>query len=75
MIWRSDGWLWGWLMMAAFWVVIVLLVVWAVRGSRRDDLDRTGRTGAERTLHERFAQGEIDADEYEARRKVLNHRA
>ena len=75
MMWGSDGWLWGWLMMAAFWVVIVLLVVWAVRGSRRDDLDRAGRSRAERTLDERFARGEIDADESEARRKVLNHRA
>ena len=62
-------------MMAAFWVVTVLLVFWAARGSRRDDLDRAGRSGAERTLDERFARGEIDADEYEARRKVRNHRA
>ncbi|HEX7246832.1 MAG TPA: SHOCT domain-containing protein [Actinomycetota bacterium] len=76
MMWGPDGWWWGWLVMVGFWVVIVLLVVWAVRGSGRNDhSDRADRSSAERTLDERFARGEIDVDEYEARREALHHPA
>ena len=69
MMWGADGWWWGWIMMATFWVVIVGLVVWAIRSGGRGD--RGGRSDAERRLDERFADGEIDADEYESRRDAL----
>ena len=73
MMWGADGWWWGWIMMVTIWVGIVLIVVWAIRnGGRRDDLRDPSQ--AERTLDERFARGEIDADEYEARIKVLHNR-
>ena len=72
MIWGPDGWWWGWIMMITFWVMIVLLIVLAVRGSRR--ADPHGPSDAERMLDERFASGEIDAEEYATRRKVLHHR-
>lgn len=72
MMWGAGGWWWGWIMMAAFWVVVVLLVVLAIRTTGRDD--RSGSDEAEHRLDERFASGEIDADEYESRRKLLRQR-
>jgi putative membrane protein len=84
-MWRDHG-EWGWgdwlgmsLMMLVFWALLVVLVVWLVRGFRRE----TTRAGAERRppteqaeqlLAERFARGEIDAEEFERRRKVLEGR-
>ncbi len=74
MMWGADGWWWGWIMMATIWVGIVLFAVWAIRnGGRRGDPSDPSQ--AERTLDERFARGEIDADEYETRIKVLHNRA
>lgn len=68
MMWGADGWWWGWIMMASVWAVIVLLVVWAIRG------DRSRHGDAQDRLDERFANGEIDAEEYEARRKLIRQR-
>lgn len=70
-----GGWLAMTLMMLAFWAVLVLggLVLW--RSLRHEDGRGTasGRD-AERLLDERFARGEIDADEYRARRDLLRSR-
>jgi putative membrane protein len=70
------GWA-GWLMMGlsflVFWGLIAAAVVWFVRSLRgpasRPDAP-TGR-GADEMLAERFARGEIDAEEFTARRAVL----
>ena len=67
-----DGagmWFLGWTMMIAFWGGIVFLVVWAVRSTSST---RAGRQSeALDILQRRFANGEIDRDEFEARRRVL----
>ena len=66
--WHGMGF-WGWTMMIAFWAVVVLLVVWAVRPGTT-----SGPPHAEGALHildERLARGEIDTDEYRERRAVL----
>ena len=47
---------------------IVLLVVWAIKG------DRSRHSVAQDRLDERLASGEIDADEYETRRKLIRQR-
>ena len=75
----GGGWGGGWaggifggFMMLAFWGVIIALIVFAVRGisgnrggdSRKDALD---------TLRERFAAGEIDEEEYNRRKRVLEN--
>ncbi len=62
------GWF-GWLMMLAAWVLFVAGVVWLVRNLRAsgDGSRRDGR----RILDERFARGELSAEEYEERRRVL----
>jgi putative membrane protein len=62
---------WGWAMMLAFWTLIVILLVRAVR-SGGSLLSRT--YDAVRMLDERFARGEIDAAEYEERRQLLERR-
>ena len=61
----SFGFLW----MALFWVGVILLVSWVVK---RPDADRADpRSRAMDILEERFARGEIDAQEFEARRREL----
>ena len=72
MMWGSDYGMVGGLMMLLFWGVVIVLVVLAVkwftdnptRGNRekRDAID---------ILRERFAAGEIDEEEFERRKKVL----
>lgn len=78
MMWSNGmGWS-GWLFMSvttlAFWALVVFAVVALFRGSRtttappspnRDEHD------ARQILDQRFARGEIDAEEYRARQDVL----
>ena len=58
----------GGVMMLAFWVVIILLVVWSVQGF-------SGRNKQQRTaldiLKERYAKGEINKEEFETKKKDL----
>jgi putative membrane protein len=69
--WGDGGWV-SWLvmtlMMLVFWGGIIALVVWAIRGFGRPS---ERRSDAESILEERFARGEIEAEELESRRKVL----
>jgi putative membrane protein len=78
--WYGDGG-WGWagwlvmtLMMVAFWGLVVWGLVAIFRGTTRSD-DRNTDGGRTRDpleiLDERFARGEIDAEEYRARQDVL----
>lgn len=56
-------------------VLVVLLVVLAVMLSRRQPAgDQGGGRRALDVLDERFARGEIDAPEYEQRRRTLTGR-
>jgi putative membrane protein len=55
--------------MALFWVGVILLVAWAVRSPRQDTYSSEGRALA--ILEERFARGELDADEFTTRRQQL----
>ena len=73
----SDG-SWGpWLLMSIVMVVFLGAVVWAVvfmaKGSS-DRRDRQSRDGALDVLEERFARGEIDEQEFRARRSALTGR-
>ncbi|MDY7555341.1 MULTISPECIES: SHOCT domain-containing protein [unclassified Cryobacterium] len=80
----AAGWVWpiGLLLL----VGIVLLVIWAVRASagganrgRRDDSSADSRprgpSAARQVLDERFAKGELNAEEYRERLKVLGEKA
>ncbi|MEL0586387.1 MAG: SHOCT domain-containing protein [Candidatus Thiodiazotropha sp. (ex. Lucinoma kazani)] len=56
--------------MVVFWGIIVLLVIWLVRGITGENRSHDDKHALE-TLDERFARGEIDRKEYEEKKKVL----
>ena len=78
MMW-SNGMGWGgWLLMSvttvAFWALVVFGIVALFRGTR-DSGPRSPRRdedSAQHILDERFARGEIDAEEYHRRQQVLH---
>ena len=77
MMWWNDGMGWGgWILMGlamvAFWSLVVIGLIALFRGypenrANQSDGDRSPR----QILDERFARGEIDRDEYEARQDAL----
>lgn len=78
MMWHGDGLGWGgWLIMgmtvAAFWVFVVVAVIALTRVFREPGSGkRPTRPDPRQLLDERFARGELDAEEYEARRNLLS---
>jgi len=66
--WNTMGFF-GWTMMVVFWGAVVALTVWAVRSTRTRSSE--SRPGALDILERRFAAGEIDRDDFEARRALL----
>lgn len=78
MMWYGNdpGWA-GWLLMTfgmvAFWTLVVVAVVALARGLRDDGTRHgPGDVDPRRLLDERFARGEIDAEEYRERRDLLD---
>lgn len=72
MMWYGNGggwvsWLFMSLMMVIFWGGLVSLAVWLFR-QREPWPPKADPTSI---LEERFARGEIDAEELESRRRVL----
>jgi putative membrane protein len=72
--WMGGGWLW----MVLLAVVLVLLIVWVVRGTAgsgssqsHTPSERTDRQTPLETLDMRFAKGEISEDEYKNMRRTL----
>ena len=56
--------------MMAFWLLLPVAAIWLLSDrAQRDPAAR--RDGALRILEERFARGEIDAEEFAARRKAI----
>ncbi|MDP2029549.1 MAG: SHOCT domain-containing protein [Thiobacillus sp.] len=71
------GWHWlGWLGMAFFWLILVLLVLAMVKylkGNRRSNApDGERKPDALVLLEERYARGEIDREEFLKKRDDLN---
>lgn len=80
--WTSGDWVAMFLMMAVFWGALVAVVVWAVRSVRPDSGTRqtgppTSEPGgtAEQILQERFARGELTAEEFTRSRDLLHGKA
>ncbi|UNX53324.1 SHOCT domain-containing protein [Georgenia sp. TF02-10] len=73
----TRGMGWGWLFFVLLMVGVVVLVVVLIRllwGGGRDEQRRPpleGRSRALEVLDERYARGEIDAAEYDERRRRL----
>ena len=64
--WHAMGWF-GWSMMVLFWGV----VIYAVVGGFRSRDESMSRDDALDVLKRRYALGEIDREEFEERRQVL----
>lgn len=76
--WYQDGVGWGgWivmtLVMVAFWALVVFAVVAIFRGTSSSSrpADRSTDRDPMQILEERFARGEIDAEEFRTRADVL----
>jgi putative membrane protein len=79
--WGAGGWVLMALLMLGFWSVVVFGVIAVIRSLQDNPRDRSypsrppptapPESDAERLLAERFARGEIDAEEFTARRDLL----
>ena len=67
----GGGWFFGPIMMILFVALIVAVVVLVVRWLGGGATQGTKPKAAQDILEERFARGEIDKDEFEARRQAL----
>lgn len=71
-----GGGLWMWLGMVLFWVGILAVIAYAIRGGRSAGAgDGYRAPSAREILVERFARGEISEDEFEGRKQVLTRHA
>lgn len=72
--WGAFGWL-AMLIQLLFWGGILALIAWAITrifpGQRSDKHTSSHTDSAEELLRSRFARGEISAEEYEERRRIL----
>lgn len=79
MMWSGDwnGWgvLWMSLTMVLFWGGLIWLIAYAVRQSSESSVRAPNKVSALQLLEERFARGEIDREEFEERRRVLESNA
>ena len=70
--WGPGAWIAMAFVMLVFWTIVVAAIITLVRSNQgRQDHTVRGVGDAERILAERFARGEIDADEYKQRRDLL----
>lgn len=69
----GGGWVVMILAMAVFWTLVVVAVMALFRSTRNTGTvpHAVGRQDPVAILEERFARGEIDAEEYHARQAVL----
>lgn len=68
----AGGWLWM-LGGLALIIGVIVLMVWAMTNARRgaDDADRRTEKTPLDTLRERYARGEITAEEFEQAKRIL----
>ena len=67
----GGGWILMTLAMVAFWALVIFAIVAIFRGTQRPTESTPDRRDPRQILDERFARGEIDEEEYHARRSVL----
>jgi putative membrane protein len=67
-MWTVAPW-WHWLSMAAFWLVVVLVAIWAT--TRLFPASPPRASSAREILDGRLARGELDVDEYRRLRQEL----
>ncbi|NQV84560.1 MAG: SHOCT domain-containing protein [Rhodospirillales bacterium] len=75
----GSGWghmAFGSVMMVAFWGLVIFLIVLVVRwigGGSSEGTPAASKNPALDILKERFARGEIEKDEFENRKKLLDN--
>ena len=77
--WMHGGWGWGWMalmmiVMLLFWGAVIAGIVWLIRGAGVASLPRESSVRKEtpvEILDRRLAEGEINEEDYRARREVL----
>jgi putative membrane protein len=73
--WGNTGWF-GPIFMIIFWVLLIVLIVLVIRRLLSPDHDSHQAPGREETaldiLKKRYARGEIDKEEFEAKKKDLS---
>ncbi len=67
--WHDTPWMW--LTMVVFWVLLAVAVYYVLSGPRGPTLPRRGPRAIE-ILEERYARGELSAEEYHERRQTLD---
>lgn len=73
MYWGPGHSPWMWLFMFLWWGLFAAGFVWLVRVVATNR-SREGGSRARQILDERFAAGEVSAEEYEQRRRLLDGR-
>lgn len=66
--WHDTPWMW--LSMVVFWSLFVVFAYYAIRARARPKAAQSGPRAAE-ILEERYARGEISAEQYRERRETL----
>ena len=74
--WGNHGYGMGWfggIFMILFWAVIIVCIVFAIRYLTTGKVGPVERAGGDplKILQERYARGEIDTEEFEERKRVL----
>ncbi len=64
------GWFGGGIMMIVFWVLLIIVIVWAVRELRSKHVGSNSSNALD-ILKERYAKGEINKEEFESKKKDL----
>ncbi len=73
-MWGYDhmwGMHWGWWI---FWIVLILGLVWLVRGRLAPPATREPRESALDVLQRRYANGDLTTEEYEERKARLEEK-
>ena len=71
--WGWGGWLWMTLMMALFWVLVAVAIVWIVRATRDDRAQLPPHTPSPLDVaRERYARGELSDEEFERIKRGLS---
>lgn len=73
--WGNMGWFGG-IFMVIFWVLLIVLIVllirWLLSSGHAGNRDHVGGESALEILKKRYARGEIDKEEFEAKKRDLS---
>ena len=65
------GWFGGGFMMILFWAAVIIFIVWLVREVSGRNNEKPNSNSALEILKERYAKGEINKEEFEAKKKDI----